>query len=57
MSTPRIRHGEVREAVRALCRQYPDSYFRAVDAERGYPKAFVDALTEAGWLAAMIPLE
>ena len=57
MSAPIIRHEEVREAVRALCRQYPDSYFRAIDAERGYPEVFVDALTEAGWLAAMIPQE
>ena len=57
MSAPIIRHEEVREAVRALCRQYPDSYFRAIDAERGYPEVFVDTLTEAGWLAAMIPQE
>jgi acyl-CoA dehydrogenase len=49
------RHPEIREAVRALCAQFPDAYFRAVDAERGYPEAFVGALIEAGWLAAMIP--
>ena len=49
------RHAEIREAVRALCRQFPDSYFRQVDAERAYPQAFVDALTRAGWLAALIP--
>ena len=49
------RHPEIRDAVRALCAQFPDAYFRAVDAERGYPEAFVDALIEAGWLAAMIP--
>jgi acyl-CoA dehydrogenase len=55
MSVPRTRHEEVREAVRALCRQYPDAYFRAVDAERGYPEGFVDALTEAGWLAGDDP--
>ena len=55
--TPGLRHGEIREAVGALCRQYPDAYFRAIDAERGYPEAFVDALTAAGWLAAMIPHE
>jgi acyl-CoA dehydrogenase len=48
-------HDELREAVRALCRQFPDSYFRRVDAERAYPEAFVDALTRAGWLAVMIP--
>jgi len=48
---------EIRSAVRALCAQFPDEYFRKVDAERGYPVEFVDALTEAGWLAALIPQE
>ena len=48
---------EIRDAIRALCAQFPDAYFRAVDAERGYPEAFVDALIGAGWLAAMIPEE
>ncbi len=48
-------HAEIRAAVRALCADYPDSYFRELDAARGYPQAFVDALTQAGWLAAMIP--
>jgi len=48
---------EIRAAVRALCAQYPDEYFRKVDAERGYPTEFVDALTQAGWLAALIPEE
>ena len=46
---------ELREAIRALCAQYPDAYFRALDAEHAYPEAFVDALMRAGWLAAMIP--
>jgi acyl-CoA dehydrogenase len=46
---------DIREAVRALCGQFPDEYFRRIDAERGYPDAFVDALMRAGWLAAMIP--
>jgi acyl-CoA dehydrogenase len=41
--------------VRQLCRQFPDEYFRRIDQERGYPEAFVDALTRAGWLAALIP--
>ena len=50
-------HADLRDAVRALCRRFPDSYFRALDAERAYPTAFVDALTRAGWLAAMIPQE
>ena len=48
-------HQEIRDAVRQLCRQFPDAYFRAIDAQRGYPEAFVDALTRAGWLAALIP--
>jgi acyl-CoA dehydrogenase len=51
------RHADIREGVRALCAQFPDAYFREVDAQRGYPEAFVRALTEAGWLAAMIPQE
>jgi acyl-CoA dehydrogenase len=46
---------EIRDAVRALCAQFPDEYFRKVDAERAYPEAFVDALTKAGWMAALIP--
>src|SRR5215475_9261192 len=51
------RHQELREAMRALCSGFDDGYWRKVDAERGYPEAFVDALTRAGWLAAMIPTE
>jgi acyl-CoA dehydrogenase len=45
----------IRDAIRALCSQFPDEYFRRIDEQRGYPEAFVDALIEAGWLAAMIP--
>ena len=48
---------ELRDAIRELCASFPDEYFRRIDAERGYPAAFVDALTKAGWLAAMIPQE
>ena len=48
---------DIREAVRDLCRQFPAEYFRKIDEERGYPEAFVDALTKAGWLAALIPQE
>jgi acyl-CoA dehydrogenase len=48
-------HHELRDAIQQLCRQFPDEYFRQVDAERAYPEAFVDALTEAGWMAALIP--
>jgi acyl-CoA dehydrogenase len=48
---------EIRMAIRALCAAFPDEYFREVDAERGYPEQFVDALIKAGWLSAMIPEE
>lgn len=48
---------EIREAVRALCAEFPDEYHRKIDEEKAYPEAFVNALTEAGWLAAMIPAE
>lgn len=48
---------EIRDGVRALCAQYPDEYFRKLDEQRAYPEAFVNALTEAGWLAALIPQE
>lgn len=48
---------EIREGVRALCADFPAEYHRQVDAERGYPTAFVEALTRAGWLAALIPQE
>ena len=48
---------DIRDAVRALCAEFPDAYHRRIDAARGYPEAFVDALTQAGWLAAMIPTD
>ncbi len=51
------RHQDIRDAVRALCAEFPDSYHREVDSRRAYPEAFVDALTRAGWLAALIPQE
>jgi acyl-CoA dehydrogenase len=52
-------HGyqEIRDAVRALCAQFPGEYHRKIDAQRAYPEDFVAALTKAGWLAAMIPQE
>ena len=48
---------EIRDAVRSLCAEFPDEYFRKIDEQRGYPEAFVDALMQAGWLSAMIPEE
>jgi acyl-CoA dehydrogenase len=48
---------DVRASVRALCARFPGEYWRPLDAERAYPEAFVRALTEAGFLAALIPPE
>lgn len=46
---------EIAAAVRDLCSRFPASYWRTCDAELAYPHAFVDAMTQAGWLAALIP--
>src|SRR6202012_30667 len=51
------KYQEIRDALRGLCADYPDEYWRKIDEARGYPEAFVDALTSAGWLAALIPQE
>ena len=48
---------DIREGVRALCAGFPGAYWRALDRERAYPAEFVRALTEAGYLAALIPEE
>lgn len=48
---------ELREAIRALCARFPAEYHRKVDEARGYPEEFVDELTRAGWMAALIPQE
>ena len=56
-TNPTDRYQDIRDAVRALCAGFPAEYFRKIDEERGYPEAFVDALTKAGWLAALIPQE
>jgi acyl-CoA dehydrogenase len=45
----------IRDSVRALCADFPGEYWRALDREREYPSAFVDALTKVGFLAALIP--
>ena len=52
---PDHRYQDIRDAVRALCAEFPDAYHREVDSRRAYPEAFVDALTKAGWMAALIP--
>ncbi|MCD6735444.1 MAG: acyl-CoA/acyl-ACP dehydrogenase [Burkholderiaceae bacterium] len=56
-STSDHSYPDIRDGVRDLCRQFPDEYHRQVDADRAYPEAFVDALTKAGWMAALIPQE
>jgi len=48
---------DIRDAVRDLCKEFPAQYFREIDEQRGYPEKFVDALANAGWLAALIPQE
>jgi acyl-CoA dehydrogenase len=47
----------IREGVKALCERFPGEYWRAKDRERAYPGEFVQALTEAGYLACLIPEE
>jgi acyl-CoA dehydrogenase len=51
------RFQEMREALRGLTDTFDSAYWQRVDHERGYPESFVDALTKAGWLAALIPSE
>ena len=48
-------HPQIRDAVRALCGAFDSAYWQKVDEERAYPDAFVDALTKAGWMSALIP--
>src|SRR2546422_7202109 len=50
-------HQDLRTAVRDLCKAFPDTYWRELDVQRAYPEAFVKALTDAGYLAALIPEE
>ena len=48
-------HESLRRSVREICERFPDAYWRKLDAERAYPEEFVRALTEAGFLSALIP--
>src|SRR3981189_242440 len=48
---------DIRDAVAKLCAQFPGEYWRKLDREMAYPKTFVDALTEAGYLSVLIPEE
>jgi len=50
-------HTQIRMALRDLCGSFPSDYWHKVEAESGYPEEFVKALTEAGWLSALIPEE
>src|SRR3954469_23049691 len=50
-------HAEIREAVARLCAGFPGEYWRALDRDMRYPTEFVNALTEAGYLAVLIPEE
>ena len=52
-----LSHAQLRSAVRQLCTGFPDAYWRDLDKRRAYPDTFVKALTEAGYLAALIPEE
>lgn len=49
------KYEDIRDGVRGLCAQFPPEYHRKIDAERGYPEEFVEALTRDGWMAALIP--
>ncbi len=51
------RYSQLRRGVRQLCARFPSAYWRRLDGERGYPVEFVEAMTEAGFLAALIPEE
>ena len=50
-------HQAIRAAVRELCRDYPDAYWRGLERTQGYPTDFVQAMTRAGWLAVLVPNE
>jgi acyl-CoA dehydrogenase len=56
-SLPTDPHAEIRAEVAKLCARFPGEYWRKLDRERAYPTEFVHALTEAGYLAALIPEE
>jgi acyl-CoA dehydrogenase len=57
MNLGRENHPELRDAVRELCARFDSAYWQKIDEQRAYPEAFVDALTKAGWMSALIPEE
>ena len=50
-------HADIRQAVRDVCREFDSAYWQKVEESSGYPEQFVQTLTQAGWLAALIPEE
>jgi acyl-CoA dehydrogenase len=57
MNLGRDNHPDLREAVAALCSEFDSTYWQDIDEKRTYPEKFVDALTKAGWMSALIPEE
>jgi acyl-CoA dehydrogenase len=57
MNLGRDNHPDLRDAVKALCSQFDSAYWQDIDEKRAYPEKFVDALTRAGWMSALIPEE
>ena len=48
---------QIREEIKKVCKDFPDTYWREIDSKKDYPEAFVRKLSELGWLAALIPEE
>ena len=57
MNSGRENYPELRDAVRELCTRFDSAYWQKIDEQRAYPEAFVEALTKAGWMSALIPEE
>ena len=57
MNLGRENFPELRDAVRQLCNQFDSAYWQKIDEQRAYPEKFVEALTKAGWMSALIPEE
>ena len=57
MNLGRENFPELRDAVRELCNRFDSAYWQKIDDKRAYPEEFVDALTKAGWMSALIPEE
>src|SRR5574342_1111745 len=48
---------QIRDEIRKVCKEFPDAYWRGIDAKKDYPEEFVRKLSDLGWLAALIPEE